>query len=476
LSIETNFKKMRNGAVTLADPGEYPRLKAYVTGVVGAFARDSRVLGWDIWNEPTTAGYGAGNWPGAEAAHKDRLVQALLPKAFEWARAANPLQPLTSGVWTFGASAQDQWPRIAQIQIAQSDILTFHTYDAPNEVRRRILSLQRYHRPIICTEYMARSNGSTFQNTMPILKEYRVGAINWGLVAGKTQTYFPWDSWEKPYLTEEPTLWFHDVFRSDGRPYDPEEVKFIRAIIKATVASVAQAAPAPDPRNVPFRNTGGARRSNDQRGQASAVEVQMRFKNPGERSVHRQVAALTAAVAVLTCASAWANPQSDASAGSGRESAVWAPKELNFVYQGFTTKYSCDGLQDKMRNVLIKLGARHDIQVRSWGCAQLAGPDPLLPGVSIKMNVLQPAGKQGGEAVPAHWKMVDLLADRDPVDAAGDCELIEQIKQKVLPVFATRNVDYSSTCARHQLLIGATRLKAEVLVADQSAAADFTAR
>jgi hypothetical protein len=78
--------------------------------------------------------------------------------------------------------------------------------------------------------------------------------------------------------------------------------------------------------------------------------------------------------------------------------------------------------------------------------------------------------------VPAHWKIIDLLANRDPVDTAGDCELIEQIRQKVLPLFATRNVDYSSTCEPHQLLIGATRLKAEVLVADESAASDSAAR
>jgi hypothetical protein len=203
----------------------------------------------------------------------------------------------------------------------------------------------------------------------------------------------------------------------------------------------------------------------------------MSFKNPGERSVPRQVAGL-AAVAVLTGASAWANPQSEPSAGSGRESAVWAPKELNFVYQGFTTNYSCDGLQDKMKRVLLKLGARADIQVRGFGCTRLVGPDPFA-GVRIRMNVLQTAGKQGGQAVPAHWKVVDLLADlddRDPVDAAGDCELVEQIKQKVLPLFATRNVDYSATCVPRQLLVGATRLKAEVLVADQIAAADSAAR
>ena len=203
----------------------------------------------------------------------------------------------------------------------------------------------------------------------------------------------------------------------------------------------------------------------------------MGFKNPGERGVPRQVAGLTA-VAVLACASVWANPQPEPAAASGRESAVWAPKELNFAYQGFTTRYSCDGLQERMRDVLLKLGARPDLRVRGYGCTQLVGPDPFA-GVSIKMNVLQPAGKQGGPAVPVHWQRVDLLTglyEHDPVDAAADCELIGQIKQKILPLFATRNVDYRSTCETHHLVPGGTRLKAEVLVADERTAADSAAR
>lgn len=219
------------GAVTLADAREYARLRAYVRGVVAAFAQDPRILGWDIWNEPTIEGASGGSWVGAEAAHKDQRVEALLPKAFEWARASNPIQPLTSGVYGAWRSTWEHLPRVAQIQIKQSDILSFHTYEGPEVVTGIVLALKSYHRPIMCTEYMARSNGSTFQNTLPILKQQHVGAINWGLVAGKTQTYFPWDSWEKPYLTGEPTPWFHDVFRDDGRPYDPEEAKFIRAII-----------------------------------------------------------------------------------------------------------------------------------------------------------------------------------------------------------------------------------------------------
>ena len=203
----------------------------------------------------------------------------------------------------------------------------------------------------------------------------------------------------------------------------------------------------------------------------------MCFRIPSKRSVRRPVAGL-AALAVLTCAFAWANPSPEPSAGSGRESAVWVPKELHFDYRGFTTKYSCDGLQERMRDVLLKLGARPDLRVRGYGCTRLVGPDPFA-GVSIKMNVLQPAGKQGGPAVPVHWQRVDLLTglyEHDPVDAAADCELIGQIKQKILPLFATRNVDYRSTCETHHLVPGGTRLKAEVLVADERTAADSAAR
>jgi hypothetical protein len=78
---------------------------------------------------------------------------------------------------------------------------------------------------------MARSNGSTFQGILPIAKRYKVAAINWGLVAGKTQTYLPWDSWQHPYTDRQPAVWFHEVFRTNGEPYSQEEAAFIRQII-----------------------------------------------------------------------------------------------------------------------------------------------------------------------------------------------------------------------------------------------------
>jgi hypothetical protein len=195
----------------------------------------------------------------------------------------------------------------------------------------------------------------------------------------------------------------------------------------------------------------------------------MRFSNQGAGVALRVVAA----VAVLLTATGWAAADETGAAAPRDESAVWAPKELTFVYQGFTTKYSCDGLRDKVRSVLLELGAREDLQVNETACSSLERPGPF-PGVRIKMNVLQPAADKsataGTQSVPAHWKAVDLTPDRDAVSAAGECELVEQVKQSILPLFATRNVQYSSNCLPHQLQIGATQLRAEVLVPDQKKA------
>ena len=194
----------------------------------------------------------------------------------------------------------------------------------------------------------------------------------------------------------------------------------------------------------------------------------MRYANAGAGAAQRVLAA--GVVAVLLTATGWAAAAAaDTGAQAARESAVWTPRELLFIYQGFTTRYSCDGLRDKVRSILLELGAREDLKVTATGCSSPGGPDPS-PGVRIKMNVLQPAADKnataGTQSVPSHWKMLDLTPQRDAVSAAGECELIEQVKQSILPLFATRNVEYSSNCLPHQLQIGATRLRAEVLVPD----------
>ena len=219
------------GAKGLADPVQVPRLKAYVQDTVGAFAKDDRILGWDVWNEPDNSG--GGDYANIELkpAEKRARVAILLPQVFVWAREVNPSQPLTSGVWDIDISKEEsQQHEIDRIQLRESDVITFHNYNWPESFKSEIAWLRRFHRPLICSEYMARSVGSTFDTILPIAKQQKVAAINWGFVAGKTQTYYPWESWEHPYILSQPPVWFHEVLRGDGTPYRQAEVDLIREL------------------------------------------------------------------------------------------------------------------------------------------------------------------------------------------------------------------------------------------------------
>src|SRR6516164_7761675 len=145
------------GAATLADPSQYPRLERYVKGLVGAFANDRRVLGWDVWNEPAYSDQVGGSYAAHEAPRKGERVRALLPKVFAWARAANPTQPLTSGVWGESWEHAGRASGTPLIQLAESDVISFHSYDKPAIFEQKVVALMRYQRPLICTEFMARS-------------------------------------------------------------------------------------------------------------------------------------------------------------------------------------------------------------------------------------------------------------------------------------------------------------------------------
>jgi hypothetical protein len=220
------------GAKALTDPAEYPRLEAYVKGVVGAFANDQRILAWDVWNEPDNTN--GSSYVKQEPPNKLEVATALLPKTFAWARAAHPTQPLTSGVWHGELKDLATLDPMSRWQLDLSDIISFHNYGVPSDFEAHMKALERLGRPLICTEYMARGEKSTFEGILPIAKADKVGAINWGFVAGKSQTFYPWDSWQQPYVYRSLTLWFHDIFRENGRPYKPEEVAFIRKITAKT--------------------------------------------------------------------------------------------------------------------------------------------------------------------------------------------------------------------------------------------------
>ena len=203
----------------IRDPGQLyydePRLAdtlhAYVADILTSFGHDKRILLWDLYNEPGNSGYGDKSLP-------------LLEKAFIWGRAVNPDQPLSAGVWS------DRLTVLNAFQLSHSDVITYHDYETPDKHQRCIDTLRKYDRPLICTEYMARLRGSTFFNVMPLLKKEKVAAINWGLVSGKTNTKYAWDT---PMPDgAEPKVWFHDIFRPDGTAYDAKETAFIRSLTR----------------------------------------------------------------------------------------------------------------------------------------------------------------------------------------------------------------------------------------------------
>ena len=212
------------GAEILGDSARHGELEPYIKGVIGRFANDARVICWDLYNEPDNVA----RHPGRNTLEvKDKHIYslALLKKVFTWAREVNPSQPLTCGIWK---GKVENWgnpeklPDLDRYMIEQSDVISFHAYDnSPEGVQRKIDQLKKYNRPLLCTEYMARTNNNTFENTMPLLKENNVAAINWGFVSGKSQTIYPWKSWDST---------FHDVLRADGTPFSEEEAALIKGL------------------------------------------------------------------------------------------------------------------------------------------------------------------------------------------------------------------------------------------------------
>jgi len=214
------------GADNLDDHRYRRVLRDYVVGVVTQFRNDDRVLGWDVWNEPDNP---ARVYREVERTDKMELVAALLPQVFRWARSADPSQPLTSGVWQGTWGDPKSRSTICDIQLTESDAITFHSYGKPDEFEARIAELSPLGRPVLCTEYMARTLGNRVEEVLPIAKRHNVGAYTWGLVAGKTQTFLPWDSWERP-TTGPSGEWFHDLIKPGGRPYRDVEIRTIRQL------------------------------------------------------------------------------------------------------------------------------------------------------------------------------------------------------------------------------------------------------
>ena len=214
----------------LKDPEKHDQLKSYIQGVIKHFRDDERIVAWDIYNEP-----GNRNWLAYgrfEPENKSELQLKLLTKAFQWAREANPCQPITAAVWAWEIGKDKDKPALNKFMLENSDIITFHNYSSPEAVKDEALQLKEYERPILCTEYMNRDSNNTVITLLPFFKEHKIGAYNWGFAAGKIQTQYPWKTWEEKF-DKEPQMWFHDLLRPDGSPFDAAEAAFIRRITNA---------------------------------------------------------------------------------------------------------------------------------------------------------------------------------------------------------------------------------------------------
>lgn len=200
---------VRSPSKTVHDnPADWDYLEKYVKDILTTFRNDDRVLMWDLYNEPGNSNYNETSMP-------------LLKKVFEWAWAVRPSQPLTAATWYDNKEFN-------AFQLSNSDVITIHNYNDAENLEKELKEKTKLGRPVICSEYMARPRNSRFQTHLPVFKKYNVGAINWGLVSGKSNTIYQWN---KPIPDgSEPEIWFHDIFRKDGTPYDKKETDFIKAI------------------------------------------------------------------------------------------------------------------------------------------------------------------------------------------------------------------------------------------------------
>ena len=231
------------GSEILGDSSRHDELKNYVKGVISHFADDKRVVGWDLYNEPDNVASSdpenlvnninfRGLNRGPEVKEKHIYSLSLLKKIFMWAREVNPSQPLTVGLWKDSETWNDidNLSAIDRFAISNSDVISFHAYGDLEETMKKIEDLEQFNRPLLCTEYLARGEQNTFQIMLPLFKEKEIAAVNWGFVAGKTNTAFPWSSWQVEF-DSLPKIWHHDIYLPDKTPYDEKEIAFLKDIL-----------------------------------------------------------------------------------------------------------------------------------------------------------------------------------------------------------------------------------------------------
>ncbi len=190
-----------------------------VREIVDRYRADERVVCWNVYNEP-------GITIGIERSLP--LIQLL----FDTVREIEPVQPLCSDVWYW--KDYDHLRPNDALSARLSDVISWHLYQPLAKFVVGYEQLKRLNRPILLTEWLHRINHQSVQEIYPLLYLERINCWCWGFVAGKTQTYEPWDSLWDQYdaangnVDYDFKLWQHDLFRPNLRPYDPDEIETIK--------------------------------------------------------------------------------------------------------------------------------------------------------------------------------------------------------------------------------------------------------
>jgi hypothetical protein len=188
---------------------QFPLFQEYVQATIKRHAHDKRIVMWDLFNE--VGGH-----------RRTEKSFPLLEASFSWAQAVDPDQPITACLMAWEKA---EFKNIVELISTQSDVITFHSYAAEKPFREHVAHMQTYGRPVVCTEWLARGYGSQVQTHLPLLRKHNVGALNWGLVNGRSQTHYAWGQ-----NLPVPKVWHHDLLHADGKPYDEAEAKLFREL------------------------------------------------------------------------------------------------------------------------------------------------------------------------------------------------------------------------------------------------------
>lgn len=191
-----------------------------VTEVVRKYRDDERIIVWNVWNEPDIT--------------RKEATLPLLAQLFELVRSLDPIQPLTSDIWA-GLDEECKCKSVVQqYSLEHSDVISFHNYSPYEKFIEQVIRLKSVtDRPIFMTEWLHRINHNNVYELYPLMYLENIACYCWGFVAGLTATIEPWNSlWDQydkdhnvPY---DFTKWQHDLFRPNGRPYDPKEIEIIK--------------------------------------------------------------------------------------------------------------------------------------------------------------------------------------------------------------------------------------------------------